>query len=130
MTIEVGFDTVNNSVNISAVPVLVELGENSTIDVIFSENDPLNIEFNSQDINIEFTGGAGGSVAQSYDRLSDYDSIDLNYLYTGKALPGSNDADPVWRISRFNMIDGVIEYANGNENFTNVYDDRETLNYS
>jgi hypothetical protein len=61
---------------------------------------------------------------------SDYDSSFSEYLYTGSATRGSATSASVWKISRFNFTDGSIAYADGNENFDNIYDDRESLTYS
>jgi hypothetical protein len=61
--------------------------------------------------------------------LSDYDSVETKFFYTGRADKDSNTSDPVWRISRFNFETAVTEYADGNENYDNIYDDRETLTY-
>lgn len=61
--------------------------------------------------------------------LSDYDSVNLNYLYVGTAVNGSLSSDAVWKISRFNFSNGIIQYANSNESYDNIYDNREALVY-
>lgn len=52
------------------------------------------------------------------------------YTYVGKAAPGSSDASAVWQIIRYPSADfseGL--YADGDANFDNVWDDRESLTY-
>jgi len=70
----------------------------------------------------------GGSAAVV--TRSDYDSTNLQYLYTGTADTGSATSSAVWRISRYDFANGTIEYADGNENYDNIYDNRELLTYS
>ena len=52
--------------------------------------------------------------------------------YAGFALPGANPAQPVWRIQRITetATTTLIEYADGNENMDNVWNDRASLSYS
>ena len=49
------------------------------------------------------------------------------YKYFGEAQPGSDITDPVWRVSRLTIIGKRIEWANGNTNFDNTYDDIATV---
>lgn len=129
MTIDVNFDTPSISIGTAPDSTEVVLSEVSTIEVDFNEPAPLGVDFTSPDISIEFSGGSGGS-SPLYDRESDYDSTSLNFFYTGAAIPGSLTSAAVWKISRYNMAAGLIEYANGNENFINEYDERENLSYT
>lgn len=51
-------------------------------------------------------------------------------LYTGEAVIGASTASPVWRICKIDTSDGVnIKYADGDEQFDNIYDNRESLTY-
>lgn len=52
--------------------------------------------------------------------------------YAGFALAGANPAQPVWRIQRITetATTTLIEYADGNENMDNVWNDRASLSYS
>jgi hypothetical protein len=52
--------------------------------------------------------------------------------YAGFALAGANPAEPVWRIQRITetATTTLIEYADGNENMDNVWNDRASLIYS
>lgn len=52
------------------------------------------------------------------------------YTYVGYANPGSATSAAVWKVIRITDATGVTEFADGNCNFDNVYDDRATLSYS
>ena len=53
------------------------------------------------------------------------------YTYVGKAVAGTDDADPLWQITRYPSADfSVGIFADGDSNFNNVWDDRESLSYS
>lgn len=53
-------------------------------------------------------------------------------LYVGKATPGSLTSDAVWQIQRITIAgsDFSIEWADGDPDFNNVWDDRLILAYS
>ena len=62
----------------------------------------------------------------------DYDGSN-QLLYTGKALPGSSKASALWQIKKYlysgsNLTD--IQYADGNNNYDNIWNDRTTYTYS
>ena len=59
------------------------------------------------------------------------DQVSDNLFYVGKALIGSVDSDSLWQIVRYTKTGNVLksEYANGDENFNSVWDDRTTLTY-
>lgn len=53
--------------------------------------------------------------------------------YIGKALPGTLSSSAAWRIKKLtysgmNVTD--IQFADGDTNFDNIWDNRESLNYS
>lgn len=51
--------------------------------------------------------------------------------YVGKGAIGANSALAVWRIMKLDETIGMIMmYADGNDNFDNVWDNRESLVYS
>lgn len=54
--------------------------------------------------------------------------------YIGYGPPGSLTSQAVWRILRMtydaNDNPTVVEWANGNINFVNIWDDRAALSYS
>jgi hypothetical protein len=59
------------------------------------------------------------------------DSGDANVQYIGKADIGSATSEAVWQIKKVNSTTGsVITFADGNNNYDNVFDNRESLSYS
>ena len=62
----------------------------------------------------------------------DYASSTINYY--GHAPPGSATSAAVWRIKRETLDSQsrttLIQYADGDAGFNNVWDDRATLSYS
>lgn len=58
--------------------------------------------------------------------------INGDTIYMGRAVPGSSTADPVWLITKLDSTDGG-EYPelhpDGKVSYTNIWDDRATLNY-
>lgn len=55
-------------------------------------------------------------------------------IYIGEAAVGTQDYQPLWRIKRTTLLDDgddvVTEYADGNGNFDNSWEDRLTKSYS
>jgi hypothetical protein len=53
-------------------------------------------------------------------------------IYRGEATPGSLESAAVWRIQRIDIVgtDFTILYADGNNNFDNIWNNRATLSYS
>lgn len=62
-------------------------------------------------------------------RIDEVDAVDT---YIGKADPGSVESAAVWQIQRLTVSGTVtsIEWADGNDEFNNVWDDRASLTYS
>lgn len=59
------------------------------------------------------------------------DSGDSKIEYIGNAAIGSLTSQAVWKIKKVNYTTGtIITYANGDENFDNIFDNRESLPYS
>lgn len=60
------------------------------------------------------------------------DESNANIVYKGYANPGAASNTAVWAIEKVTNIKGVLSYqwANGNRNFENVWDNRKTLMYS
>ena len=56
-----------------------------------------------------------------------------NLIYVGAAKTGSLTSDPMWRIKK-RVFSGVnviaVLYADGNPQFDNVWDNRESYSYS
>lgn len=60
------------------------------------------------------------------------DQDDANTLYIGKADPGSVETDAVWQVRRLTVSGAVtsVLWADGDDEFDNVWQDRASLNYS
>lgn len=52
------------------------------------------------------------------------------YTYVGFAAPGTATSSASWRIKRIVNASGADRYADGNGNFDNIWDNRESLSYS
>lgn len=62
-----------------------------------------------------------------------FDEASSTVWYFGFAAPGAATSEPVWEIRRFTLgLGGDItcEWADGDTEFDNVWDDRASLNYS
>ena len=60
------------------------------------------------------------------------DIVNDNLIYKGEAYVGSSSANPVWRIRRLTISndgDVIEEWADGNDNFDNIWNDRTGLTY-
>jgi hypothetical protein len=53
----------------------------------------------------------------------------INYIYLGEATPGSLTSESVWRIKRFDKNNNIFLFADSNNNFDNIWDDRGSLTY-
>lgn len=71
-------------------------------------------------------GPAGAAIVPRAKRRDWND--DLTICYEGWAETGADEADPVWRIRKTTFVgdDSAEEWADGNHNFDNVWDDRAT----
>lgn len=65
------------------------------------------------------------------------DVVDGLVTYVGEALPSALEADNEWRIRRVTQVldasqnyDVVIEWADGDNDFDKVWDDRASYSYS
>lgn len=67
-----------------------------------------------------------GSLVKRVDEAS------ATVTYVGQAQDGSDIGDPVWQIQRITSSGGAteIEWADGNNDFDNVWDDRSSLTYN
>ena len=70
-------------------------------------------------------------VEDSYTSAFAYNGTNLEYL--GKALPGSLKTAAAWQIKKLiysgsDLTD--IQYADGNKNFDNIWNDRATYTYT
>lgn len=111
------------------------------------------IDYTSQEIdNLGFDGDFGVPVSEivklnpanttknaSIDRdITDalalrvaVDSGDTNVQYVGEARIGTTTSEAKWRIQKINKTTGtVITWADGDGEFDNIWDNRESLSYS
>lgn len=60
------------------------------------------------------------------------ESSTVNTTYVGYAEIGSSELSASWRIKRITELNGILVllYADGNDNFDNVWDNRTSLSYS
>jgi len=66
-----------------------------------------------------------GSLVKRIDEAS------ATITYIGQAQDDSSIGDPVWQIQRIDTSSGtIIQWADGNNNFDNVWDDRAALTYN
>lgn len=90
--------------------------------------------------NIRVTGGGAGfsaEISQSLDTLaSNYatqidDTSTASVTYIGKAAIGSSSASALWQIQKIDESASptTITWADGNDLFDNIWDNRLTLNY-
>ena len=74
-------------------------------------------------------------IAGSLDGTFNYtilmDEADANTTYIGKATIGSATNQPLWQIQRASKSGNIttITFADGDDKFDNVWDDRVSLNY-
>lgn len=59
------------------------------------------------------------------------DEVDTNTTYVGEAVVGTTASEAKWRIRKvfINGTNTTVLYADGNANWDNVWDDRESLSY-
>jgi hypothetical protein len=59
------------------------------------------------------------------------DQVSDTLFYVGKALIGSLDSQDLWQIVRYTQTGSILksEYANGDETFNQVWNNRTTLTY-
>lgn len=92
-------------------------------------NDPFDDALSTTTKQDEIIAAVGGGTDEEV-RLAT-DSGDANIEYVGKAIPGSATSAAVWQISRIDNTTGlVLEFADGNSSFDNIWDNRESLSYS
>jgi len=58
-----------------------------------------------------------------------------NYLYVGYAMPGTSESDPKWQIRKitydatYTNTPIAVDWANGNDNFDKVWNNRASYSY-
>lgn len=83
--------------------------------------------------------GAAGDVStgrrlkytQSVPLAMQVDPASLTVTYIGQAKPGTATSSALWRIKKIDTTSGtVITFADGDDLFDNVWDNRASLSYS
>lgn len=54
----------------------------------------------------------------------------VTYVYVGKAVPGTLNSSPSWQIIRYTADFSEGIYADGNDSFDNIWDNRSSLSYA
>ena len=70
--------------------------------------------------------------SEIFIQASIVEQINQGETYYGYALPGSATSEPVWAIQKISEDKGVSthQWADGNKNFDNVWNNRQNLQYS
>lgn len=79
-----------------------------------------------------YWGNEQVSTGNTVNYKQHVDVVSDSITYLGYADPGTSNADALWQIKRVTTTgdDLLIEYADGDANFDNVWNDRATLSYS
>lgn len=77
------------------------------------------------------SGGAGGGGSRKVDQDIIVDEPSAILTYVGYAPIGSDTSAAVWKVKRLQVIgsETIIEYADSNPFFDNVWDDRASFSY-
>jgi hypothetical protein len=79
------------------------------------------------------TGPQGPAGGEDVALSKQVDFIDDNHIYIGEANPGSTFSAAVWRIKYIVILsdgDVSITWADGNDSFDNVWNNRASYSYS
>jgi hypothetical protein len=101
---------------------------------VHTEQEILNSSFDE-------TTGVLGVLPLEYDpsgatKRSVTDNLSLRYeisgsvIYLGEATIGSAESGSLWRIQEINTGTGKIKWADGNDSFDNIWDNRAILTYT
>ncbi len=76
-------------------------------------------------------GGGGGGAVEDFSDIAARDSSNPDLVYAGwKANSGTTTSDPEWKISRLQISTDTTLFADGDELYDNIWDNRESLTYS
>lgn len=132
----------NTNVDVGATPVEVLVdGNNQTVE---STTQQMPVEIIVPDVTVYTVGiqgppGPTGPTGGGEDEVAKAKRVDFegNFIYKGRAAPGTLDAQALWEIQRIEKIlggdgktDFTYTYANGNANETNIWNNRLALSYS
>lgn len=78
------------------------------------------------------SGGGGVAGGRRMDFESRIDEVSDVLMYVGKAIPGNETNTAVWQIQKITVVgtETIIEFADGDAKFDNVWDDRGSLTYA
>ena len=92
------------------------------------------IDINSGEVVLgDTTSGSSGGGSSVVDYAKRTDFIGDTVIYSGRAAVGALPSATAWSIMRTTIAadgDVVVEYADGNSGFDNIWDDRLTYTYS
>lgn len=76
--------------------------------------------------------GQGFKYTQDVANLTKIDEVDANTTYIGKASHGAATSSAVWQIKKITVSGTLttIAYANGSDNYNQIFDNRTSLSYS
>lgn len=93
-----------------------------------------NIDGSSLPSASDIASAMSGLAISTQDFAIRIDDAGSGIVYIGKAVVGASQASSVWKILRVtesgSPLDTSIEYADGNSNYDNVWDNRASLSYS
>jgi hypothetical protein len=117
--------------NVNEVSSIVEVSG----DIVLNEvNNPIIIQtFEGPPGPIGPSGPQGPAGGEDVALSKQIDFIDDNHIYIGEANPGSSFSDSVWRIKYITILsdgDVSIVWADGNDSFDNVWNNRASYSYS
>ncbi len=118
--------------------ILQNIQENSIIQVIEDKiiqniNETSSIVEVSGDCPEGPTGPQGPAGGEDVALSKQVDFIDDNHIYIGEANPGSAFSDVAWRIKYITIMndgDVSITWADGDDSFDNVWNNRASYSYS
>lgn len=124
-----------NQVDVGSTPSEVHVdGNNQTVTSTTQESPVIINVANTTVYTAGFQGPAGvaGEDAVPYAKRTDFENNDT-VIYIGEANPGSLSSAAVWRMKRLTLNaegDVTEEWADGDANFDNIWDNRLSLSYS
>ena len=81
---------------------------------------------------VKIAANLDGSLSSSTEAVQlQENSGDSNIEYVGLAAIGSATSAAVWQVQKIDCNTGtVVTWADGDNNYNNIYDNRESLSYS
>lgn len=118
--------------------VLVQPAEASTAPVEATQDtiviadaaSPTALVFDGTAITVQATGGGTEVLPNRTLRGA---GANVQYIYVGfssAAIGSENEAAAEWKIYRYDTVSDTSLYADGNQAFDNIWDNRESLTYS